>query len=71
MVEDINKDGLLDILFVTEDDRKNELYLQTKNKTFTDASDKFPVDGVSNGLIKGDFDNDGWTDFIVLRCIQE
>lgn len=65
MVEDINKDGLLDILFVTEDDRLNELYLQKNNGTFKDASDKFPVGNVSNALIKGDFDNDGWTDFIV------
>ena len=65
MVEDINKDGLLDILFVTEDDKINELYLQNKDHTFRDASDKFPVTNVSNGLIKGDFDGDGWTDFIV------
>ena len=30
MVVDVNKDGLLDILFVTEDDKKNEWYLQKK-----------------------------------------
>lgn len=65
MIEDINKDGLLDILFVTEDDKKNELYIQLKGGTFKDASDQFPVEGVSNALIKGDFDGDGWTDFIV------
>lgn len=65
MIDDINKDGLLDILFVTEDDKKNELYLQQKNGTFKDASHQFPVQGVSNALIKGDFDGDGWTDFII------
>ncbi len=65
MIEDINKDDLLDILFVTEDDHTNELYFQKKDGTFMDASDQFPVGNVSNALIKGDFDNDGWMDFIV------
>jgi len=65
MIEDINKDGLLDIVFVTEDDQKNELYLQKKDGTFKDDSNQFPVEGVSNGLIKADLDGDGWTDFIV------
>lgn len=65
MIEDINKDGLLDLVFVTEDDQKNELYLQKKDGSFKDVSDEFPVTGVSNGLIKADFDGDGWTDFIV------
>ncbi len=65
MIEDINKDGLLDILFVTEDDKTNELYIQETDKSFRDASEKFPVDNVSNALIKGDFDGDGWVDFIV------
>ncbi|WP_299117802.1 VCBS repeat-containing protein [uncultured Winogradskyella sp.] len=65
MLEDIDKDGMLDILFATEDDKTNELYLQQKDGTFKDVSDKFPVTNVSNALIKGDFDNDGWVDFIV------
>lgn len=65
MIEDINKDGLLDILFVTEDDKTNELYIQQPDKTFKDMSDDFPVGNVSNALIKGDFDGDGWVDFIV------
>ena len=65
MVEDVNKDGLLDILFVTEDDKTNELYIQKKDGTFIDLSHEFPVANVSNALIKGDFDNDGWVDFIV------
>jgi len=53
MIEDINKDGLLDILFVTEDDKTNELYIQKKDGTFIDSSDQFPVG------------KDGWVDFIV------
>jgi len=65
MIEDLNKDGLLDLLIVTEDDRTNEMYLQNKDGSFAEASDQFPVDNVSNALIKGDFDNDGWVDFIV------
>ncbi|RNC87733.1 MAG: VCBS repeat-containing protein [Winogradskyella sp.] len=65
MIEDINKDMLLDIVFVTEDDKTNELYLQQKDGTFKDMSDSFPIGNISNALIKADFDNDGWEDFIV------
>ena len=65
MLEDINKDGRLDILFVTEDDKTNELYIQQRDGTFKDVSDQFPVGNVSNALIKGDFDKDGWVDFVV------
>lgn len=65
MIEDINKDGLLDILFVTEDDKNNEFYIQKTRNTFKDVSNNFPVNNISNALIKGDFDGDGWVDFIV------
>ena len=65
MIVDIDKDGLLDLLFVTEDDKTNELYFQQEDGSFIDSSDQFPVDNVSNALIKGDFDDDGWIDFIV------
>lgn len=64
-IADIDKNGLLDILFVTEDDKMNELYLQNDDNGFVDASDKFPVQGISNALTVGDFDNDGWLDCIV------
>lgn len=64
-IVDIDKNGKLDILFVTEDDKSNELYLQKENNVFLDASDKFPVKGISNALIVGDFDNDGWEDSII------
>jgi len=65
MIVDLNKDGLLDLLFVTEDDKTNELYFQKDDGSFIDSSGQFPVDNVSNALMKGDFDNDGWMDFIV------
>ncbi|WP_299272582.1 VCBS repeat-containing protein [uncultured Psychroserpens sp.] len=64
-IKDIDNNGKLDILFVTEDDKTNELYLQNESNRFIDASDKFPVKGISNALMVSDFDNDGWKDCII------
>lgn len=64
-IADLDHNGKLDLIFVTEDDKKNELYLQTENDLFLDASEKLPVTGVSNALMVGDFDVDGWEDCII------
>ncbi|WP_298753977.1 VCBS repeat-containing protein [uncultured Psychroserpens sp.] len=64
-IKDIDNNGKLDILFITEDDKINELYLQNESNKFIDASDKFPVKGISNALMVSDFDNDGWKDCII------
>ena len=66
-VEDFNKDGRPDILIVTEDDKINEWYIQNTDGSFQDASDQLPVTGVTNVLIAGDFDSDGWVDVVLAN----
>ena len=65
--EDFDKDGDLDLIFVTEDDQINEYYLNDGKGNFTNASQLFPTKGVSNGVLAGDFDADGWIDVIVAN----
>ncbi len=62
---DFDNDGDLDIVIVTEDDEINEYYLNDGKGYFTDVSASFPVTGVSNAVIAGDFDGDGWVDLII------
>ncbi|MEM9686619.1 MAG: VCBS repeat-containing protein [Bacteroidota bacterium] len=64
-LEDFDKDGDLDLIFVTEDDEVNEYYRNDGNGYFTDITDTFPAKGISNGVLAGDFDKDGWTDLII------
>lgn len=64
-VIDINADGLLDLIFVTEDDQKNECYLNQQGKVFIDVSDDFPVTGVSNAVASGDLNADGRLDVVI------
>lgn len=62
---DFDNDGDLDLLFVSEDDQTNELYLNEGNGSFIDASDRIPVMGISNAHAVADFDNDGDIDIAV------
>ncbi|NAY91276.1 hypothetical protein GTQ34_05025 [Muricauda sp. JGD-17] len=64
-LEDFDNDSDLDLIFVTEDDKVNEFYLNKGNGHFEDNTKEFPAQGVSNGVLAGDFDNDGWMDIIV------
>lgn len=64
-VVDFDKDGKLDIFIVTEDDQTNEMYIQQDDGSFRDISAQIPAKGVSNGVIAGDFDSDGWIDLII------
>lgn len=64
-LKDFDNDGDLDLLFVTEDDRKNELYINKGNGEFKDDSSDFPVTGISNAVIAEDFDNDGFMDIMI------
>jgi len=66
-LEDFDNDGDLDLIFVTEDDKINEFYLNTGKGYFINGTDNFPVKGVSNGILAGDFDNDGWIDVIIAN----
>ncbi len=63
---DINNDGLLD-LFVVNEDRPAQLFLNKGDGTFEDISHAAGVDRVifSKGVAAADYDNDGYVDFYV------
>jgi hypothetical protein len=63
---DINNDGLLD-LFVGNEDRASQLFLNKGGNAFEDISRAAGVDRVafSKGVTAGDYDNDGFVDFYV------
>jgi tetratricopeptide (TPR) repeat protein len=63
---DINNDGLLD-LFVGNEDRASQLFLNKDGSAFEDISRAAGVDRVAftKGVSAGDYDNDGFVDFYV------
>jgi tetratricopeptide (TPR) repeat protein len=63
---DIDNDGWLD-LFVGNEDRASQLFLNRGGKRFDDVARSSGVDRVAftKGVSAGDFDNDGFTDFYV------
>lgn len=63
-IADFDKDGDLDIIFVTEDDKMNEYYVNN-GKAFDNHSDDLPFKGISNAIITADLDNDGYPDLII------
>lgn len=63
---DINNDGLLD-LFVGNENRASQLFMNTGGGVFRDIARPAGVDRVAftKGVSAGDFDNDGFVDFYV------
>jgi tetratricopeptide (TPR) repeat protein len=63
---DINNDGLLD-LFVGNEDRAAQLFLNRGGTTFVDIARAAGVDGVgfAKGVTAADYDNDGFVDLYV------
>ncbi|WP_353780051.1 FG-GAP-like repeat-containing protein [Winogradskyella sp. 3972H.M.0a.05] len=66
-LKDFDNDGDLDLIFVTEDDKVNEYYLNDGKGNFKDVTDAFPAKGTSNGVVADDFDNDGWIDVVIAN----
>jgi hypothetical protein len=71
---DINNDGYQDIylcksLVGDKADRKNILYINNKNNTFTDHAEAYGIadDGFSNQSVFFDYDNDGDLDLYVVN----
>ena len=64
-VADFDMDGDLDIVVVSEDDLINELYFNDGSGNFIDASDRLPVQGISNAVLAEDIDQDGDPDILI------
>ena len=64
-IADLDADGDLDIVVVTEDDQTNEYYLNDGTGRFTDAGDRWPVEGTSNAVLVADLTGDGAPDILV------
>jgi len=71
---DINGDGWLDIYVcnagnIAEDNQKNELYINNKDLTFTEAAAKYNLDdnGFTTHASFFDYDNDGDLDVYLLN----
>jgi hypothetical protein len=61
---DLDGDGDLDLVLVSEDDRTDELYLNDGTGRYTDASERLEPDDVSNALVVIDLDADGALDVL-------
>jgi hypothetical protein len=70
-VADIDGDGDLDIVIVSEDDQTNELYLNDGAGAFTDESARIPVTGTTNGLAVADLNGDGAPDVLLANNGQD
>jgi hypothetical protein len=61
---DFDGDGDLDLVLVSEDDRKDELYLNDGEGFFTDVSERLTPNDVSNALVVLDLNGDGAPDVL-------
>lgn len=61
---DFDDDADLDLVFVSEDDRTDELYVNDGSARFTDASMRLETDDVSNALAVLDLNGDGAMDLL-------
>ncbi len=64
-IADYDKDGDVDIIFVSEDDETNEYYKNNGDATFSDTSNLLKVTGTSNVVETADFNNDGYADLLI------
>jgi hypothetical protein len=72
-VSDLNNDGWPDVYVCTDFMGKDALYLNNKNGTFTESSDKslYHMSYASMGNDLADFNNDGWSDIVTCDMIAE
>jgi hypothetical protein len=68
---DFDKDGDIDIVFVSEDDQVHEYYLNDGKGFFTDMSASFPARSTCNAVVAADFDKDGDLDLVLGNAGQD
>ena len=70
---DINKDGWMDIYIANDFIEPDNIYLNNKNGTFTDAAEQYFRHGCQNcmGSDIGDINNDGLDDIMILDMKSE
>lgn len=59
-----------DILFVSEDDQTNELYLNDSSGVFSDATSRLGTSGTSNAVLAAYFNDDNYPDIIIGNAGQ-
>ncbi len=64
-IADFDRDGDLDIIIVSEDDQRNEYYLNDGRGYFTDHSYRLPVTGTSNAVITMEVNGDTFPDVLI------
>ena len=64
-IGDFDRDGDADIIFVSEDDRVHEYYLNDGKGYFKDNSNRFDFSSVANAVDAADFDKDGDLDLVL------
>lgn len=64
-VADFDKDGDLDLFFVSEDTKHHELLLNDGKGHYTFSSFQIPKKGHANAVMVYDFNQDGWEDVLI------
>ncbi|MCG8378672.1 MAG: FG-GAP-like repeat-containing protein [Proteobacteria bacterium] len=71
VINNFNCDGFLELIFVSEDDKTNEYYLNTDSTKFQDLSNRFPVTGILDAAVSVDLNNDGVNDLYLSNRISQ
>lgn len=62
---DFDRDGAMDVVFISESDGEHQLFMGNGKGGFIDASDRLPAGSQGNGLAVGDLNGDGLPDIFI------